>query len=330
MPSAVGLTVQDRQRLDAPVVPLPRTDAVREYGCIWDGPNYSCPFDSMFMATFSMYRHAGPSWRREWCKSSDFNRTTAGFFDHILTTMRTPSVRRQLPSLFNTYRDRVRHYLSTTNAGLFPRFGQNDLAVSDIFVQMYRFDGDPRLVRLKFSCSDPSHQTRTKGDSLTFVLLQHTLDGIEPGPNGGPPMLQRWVSSYLSKLKTEQPLCRTCHIPCLYSSSSFTPLPWIWIDISPESGSCTPSIALTLEQDSGPNTDYTLISIIYSGQNHFSARWRDASGRWWAHDGMVGSGRPSLDPIAIDAQLARLGPRVMHILIYRLDSADSTVITDST
>ena len=39
---------------------------------------------------------------------------------------------------------------------------------------------------------------------------------------------------------------------------------------------------------------------------------------------MANSGQPSLDPITDDAQLTSLGPRVMHILLYRLDTNDFT------
>ena len=103
-------------------------------------------------------------------------------------------------------------------------------------------------------------------------------------------------------------------------SFSVVPLPWIWIDVPPGGDRLfTMSMALTLEQESGSNTSYTLAGIVYAGMGHFSARFMDASGRWWAYDGMVNSGRPSLNPITEDAQLTTLGDRVMHILLYRLN-----------
>lgn len=282
------------------------------------------------MVIFSTYRYADLSWRREWCGSSDFNRMTAGFFDHILTAMRTPLIRSQLPSLFNMYRDRVRDYLNTIDPDNFPRFGENNVAVSDIFVHMCRLNGDPRLAHLKAGCNDSSHQPLIKGYSLTFILLSHTLSLGERGTRENRPTLQLWISSYLRELKARRPPCRVCRIPCSHSSLTFTPLPWIWIDIPPEfDDPFTPSTTLTFERDSEPNIDYTLSGIIYAGQEHFSARWRDASGTWWMHDGMVNSGRPLLDVIANEVQLTRLGPRVMHILIYRLNSTGSIITASS-
>ena len=35
-----------------------------DYGCVWDGDNYSCAYDSAFMAIFSTYRHTDSSWRQ--------------------------------------------------------------------------------------------------------------------------------------------------------------------------------------------------------------------------------------------------------------------------
>jgi len=79
------------------------------------------------------------------------------------------------------------------------------------------------------------------------------------------------------------------------------------------------SAALTLERESRPNVSYALTGVIYAGAGHFSARFMDASGRWWAYDGMVNSERPSLDSVTEDTQLTALGDRVMHILFHRLD-----------
>ena len=116
-----------------------------------------------------------------------------------------------------------------------------------------------------------------------------------------------------------------CRTPCSSSSLTFTPLPWIWVDIPPTFlEPFVPSIVLTFEQDSGPNIGYTLNGIIYGGQSYFSARWRDVSGTWWTYDGMVNLDRPSPENITDDIQFTRLRFRVIRIPIYRLDSTSST------
>jgi len=77
------------------------------------------------------------------------------------------------------------------------------------------------------------------------------------------------------------------------------------------------STALTLEQESGSNTSYTLAGIYTQPWITFGPFY----GRFWkmwAYDGMVNSTQPSLDPITEDAQLTTLGDRAMHILLYHL------------
>ena len=304
MLKTLALAEQDQpQQLD--------TSVMKDYGSIWDRPNYSCAFDSMFMVVFTMYRYAGLPWRQEWSGSSDFNTMTASFFDRILTATKTPLIRSRLPSLFGMYRDRVCDHFNAINPTDFPRFGLNIIAVSDIFVQMCCLEGDPYLAHLESSCNDPSHQSLIKGYNLAFIFLLHKLSMAERGSSGNHPTLQLWISSYLHKLKTKRRLCQMCRTH-LSSSLTFTPLSWIWVDVPPAfTEPFAPSIALTFKQDSGPNIGYTLNGIIYAGQSHFSARWRDVSGAWWTYDGMVNSGRPSPENITdvIQLTLGARGPR---------------------
>lgn len=320
---ALAIPEQDKQKL-GPDPPTAMADnrTTKDYGCVWDGPNYSCAFDAVFMATFSTYRYADQPWRQQWQDSSNFNHTLAGLFDNLLTTMQMPLLRRQLPFLFNMYRDQVHDHLNTLDTANFPRCGQILVAASDIFAYMCRLEGNHRLVRLKFTCSNETHKPRIKKYSATFVLVVHKLAPANHASTEKP-TLQAWLSSYFREMQAVPHRCKTCNEPCSRSPSSVTPIPWIWIDIPPgRDQAFSLSTALTLEQESGSDIGYTLTGIIYVGGAHFSARWRDASGRWWAYDGMVDSGRPSLDPITNDTQLTILRNRVMHILIYRINPTD--------
>ena len=226
---------RDRQQLEsgpsnAPMLVGNHATEGIGYGCVWDGPNYSCAYDSVFMVTFSTYRYANSSWRQGWRDSSNFNEMLGCFFDSILTTMRIPLLRRRLPSLFNTYRDRVRDHLSAIDPISFPRLGQNEVAVSDIFVHMCRFEGNRPLVSLKFTCHDGSHQPRTKEYGVAFILLVHNMSPAERGFTEKP-TLQLWLSSYFCKIRAKRRQCRLCDTPYYHSSFSVVPLPWIWIDV---------------------------------------------------------------------------------------------------
>ena len=145
---------------------------MKDYGCVWDGPNYSCAFDSVFMATFSMYHYADPPWRQRWRDSSNFNFMVAGLFDNTLTTMQIPLLHRRLPSLFNKYQDRVRDHLNALDSINFPRCGQTLVAASDIFAQMCRSEGDHHLIHLKFTCGNTAYKPRVK--RYTSTTMQNT------------------------------------------------------------------------------------------------------------------------------------------------------------
>ena len=145
----------------------------------------------------SAYRCANSSWRQGWRDSLDFNKMLSGFFDKILTTMQIPLLRWWLPSLFNTYRDQVRDRLSSVDPIGLPRFGQVPIPASDIFVHMYRFEGDLHLVSFKFTCNDRSHRPRTKGSSATFVLVVHSMSPAEHGLIEKP-TLELWLSQVIS------------------------------------------------------------------------------------------------------------------------------------
>ena len=159
------------------------------------------------MVIFSAYRHTDSSWRQRWRESSGFNEMLSRSFDNILTAMRMPLLRRQLPSLFNTCRDRVRDHLSTIDPISFPRFGQSPISASDIFVRMGQLEGDRHLVSLKFTCDDKSHRSRSKGYNATFVVVVHNVSLAER------PTLQLWVSSYFREMRSNSPLCRLCRTP---------------------------------------------------------------------------------------------------------------------
>jgi len=241
------------------------------------------------------------------------------FFDNKLTTTRIPLLRRWLPSLFNTYRDQVCDYLSAIDPINFPRFGQNQIAASDTFVHMCRFEGDRPLVSLKFTCGVGSHQPQTKEHGVAFILLVHNVSPAEHGFTKKP-TFQLWLSSYSHKIRAKPPQCQSCHTPSYHSSLLVVPPPWIWIDIPPGGDQLfTMPTALTLEQESGSNTSYTLAGIVYAGMGHFRPVLSTLLEDGGPIDGMVNSRQPPLSPITEDAQLATLGDWTMHILLYRLD-----------
>ena len=71
--------------------------------------------------------------------------------------------------------------------------------------------------------------------------------------------------------------------------------PWIWVECW-ETSPVHPSMTLSFNSLS-QRLSYSLHSIIYSGGNHFTNRFRDRLGGWWNHDGQIVSGVPQPDNV---------------------------------
>ena len=78
----------------------------------------------------------------------------------------------------------------------------------------------------------------------------------------------------------------------------------------------SPSLTLPIEL-SGQHLVYDLYSIIYTGENHFTARMRDPSNEWWSYDGMWRFGSPRHDHIQITTDLLYNGRHRAAFFIYR-------------
>lgn len=91
-------------------------------------------------------------------------------------------------------------------------------------------------------------------------------------------------------------------------------LTWIWFEIFPHTH-ILPSLVLTFDQFGEPQT-FALTAVVYLGEAHFIARWRDHSGTWWKHDGRKQQGAPVVDVINDESDLRRCEGKEMTVLIY--------------
>ena len=140
--------------------------ALVDYGCVWDGPNYSCAYNSAFTVILSAYCHTDSSWRWLWRDCLDFNEMLSCCFGNILTAMRMPLLRRQLPSLFDACRGRVCDHLNTIDPISFPRFTERLALQLWVLSYFHEMQADLPLCRL---CHTPHHcqSLRSCGFGLT-------------------------------------------------------------------------------------------------------------------------------------------------------------------
>jgi hypothetical protein len=94
-------------------------------GCVWTAEDWSCSYDAVFMAFWSLYEQSSTSWRDDWMRyAPDWNGPLGNNFDHLILLANTPVTPRDHAEWFCHYRDRFRDQLSHTDPRSFPRRGQ--------------------------------------------------------------------------------------------------------------------------------------------------------------------------------------------------------------
>lgn len=102
--------------------------------------------------------------------------------------------------------------------------------------------------------------------------------------------------------------------------SIITPPPILYFE-SIDLFTATPLQVIDLPLADG-TAQYKLVSVIYLGNFHFSARFT-AEGNVWNYDGRDHKGTPKIEPAVADCELfslAQFNGRVPHVYIYIFDN----------
>ena len=281
-------------------------------GCVWTEENWSCSYDAVFMGFWSLYKQSSTSWRDDWIRHApDWNGPLSNNFDHLILLANAPVSAQDHTEWFCHYRDRFRDQLSHADPGTFPRRGRLPASASRILEVMFGRSAGPYLEQ---------HLACTKCGVLSQVERDIGLLTMGLGRDRRTPVsLDTVLTTFIHRAETEilqwDATCSHCRGPNKVWELKMPAVPWIWF----ERGQCSPvGPSLTLVFGSQPlRLTYSLWAIIYSGENHFTVRFREQSGRWWRHDGRVASGVPQPDNIRFEADLLTNGTRFACILIYR-------------
>ena len=93
-----------------------------EVGCVWDPDDYSCAFDAVFMAFYSMYGRSDQIWRNTWKgESPQWNVPLGNLFDLLLSIATNNYSPREHSSWFSRCRDIFRDQVTESNPGIFRR-----------------------------------------------------------------------------------------------------------------------------------------------------------------------------------------------------------------
>ena len=283
-------------------------------GCLWVGEDWSCPYDAAFMAFWSLYKYSPTHWRNDWKQSvPEWNRPLGNNFDHLLILANTPIDVRNHTEWFSRYRDRFRDQLFSTDPSSFPRRGPVPAYISRILEVMFDRKAGPYLEQ-HLACGGCGVSSRADCD-ICFLATSHGTDGKTPV------WLHAVWAEFVRRSKTDPArfamTCSHCRGLNKVQALEMPDVPWIWFERN-ESSPVWPSQTLKFDSPS-KQLSYTLQAVIYSGEKHFTLRFREPSGVWWKHDGQLASGVPQRDSIQSEADLLMNGLRFAYLLIYRRD-----------
>ena len=285
-------------------------------GCVWTRKDWSCAYDAVFMAFFTVYWQSSPGWRGNWRRQSpEWTMQLADNFDLLLKALTSPEHSPEsLSMLFSHLRDQFRDQLSNFNPRRFPRRGQLPTSVCAILELLFGSVDGPGIER-RLSCASCGATSQT---SHYFSLLAlPSFSGAhrrETDPRFIPSatLLTRFVESLATPPRSS--LCGACH-GSTQAQLTMENSPWIWFETNGDH-TMSPSPTVLIEL-SGQRLTYDLHSVIYLGADHFTVRMRDLSNGWWSYDGMRRFGAPQRDHIQITTDLLYSGCRYAAFLIYR-------------
>jgi hypothetical protein len=283
-------------------------------GCVWTAENWSCSYDTVFMAFWSLYEQSSTSWRDDWMRfAPDWNGPLGNNFDHLILLSNTSVGAQDRVEWFCRYRDRFRDQLSYTDPSSFPRKGRLLASASRILEVMFGRSAGPYLEQ-HLACANCEMLSQTECE-IGLLTMGFGCDRKTPVP------LHTVLTTFVHQAETDvhrlDAKCSHCRGPNKVQGLKMPAVPWIWFERD-EHSPVRPSLTLTFHSQSF-QLDYSLRGIIYSGGNHFTVRFREQSGGWWRHDGRVASGVPQPDDIQFEVDLLASGDRFACILIYRRD-----------
>ncbi|KAF9779748.1 hypothetical protein BJ322DRAFT_1086264 [Thelephora terrestris] len=284
-------------------------------GCEWTSADWSCSYDAIFMSFWTIYEQSYVGWRDVWTRHSpDWNTPLGNNFDHLILLTDTLVNARDHAVWFSRYRDRFRDQLSRTDPRMFPRRGPVSASASRILQVIFGQDAGLCLEQ-RLVCSGCGISARAERE--TYLLAAGS--GLD---RKIPISLHTVWDNFIQRCQTDpfhqNSRCSRCQGQNKVRCLEMPDVPWIWFERE-KSSPVGPSLALTFDSPS-QRLSYSLRSIIYAGQNHFTIRFCEQSGKWWRHDGQIASGVPQPDNIQSESQLLMSGARFACIFIYRRDA----------
>lgn len=207
--------------------------------------------------------------------------------------------------------------VSRADPNSFPRRGPVPAYISRILEVLFNRNAGPYLEQ-HLICGGCGASSKADRD-ICFLGTSHGTG------NKTPIWLHSVWAEFVGRSKSEPArFAMTCSCQSLnkVQTLKMPDMPWIWFERNRYSP-VWPSLTLTFDSPS-QRLSYTLQAIIYSGEKHFTIRFRERSDErpdvWWKHDGQAALGVPQRDNVRSEADLLMNGSRFAYLLIYRRDS----------
>ena len=295
-------------------------------GCVWDRDNWSCSYDSVFMSFFFIYKESPPAWRNKWTQQvPTWNKPLKAMFEKLLAMAQSGRYSQAtLSQEFNSFREDFRDCLSFVNPECFNRYGKVPASVCRIL--SYLLGGaatqEPHLNQ-QLICNQCKNATHAR---CSFSLLGSTdllrTFQYQDDPEFLP--LQIAINRYIQHSSYSAHLHRCLGCPGSLGVGSLTmpDMTWLWIELCDPKSPVSPSLRLVFNAQSQRQA-YNLRAVIYSGGNHFTARFFDDWDVWWNYDDMRGFGMPFTEHIGAELDLLNNDDRWASFLLYvREDGSD--------
>ena len=287
-------------------------------GCVWVKSDWSCAYDSVFMAFFVIYWQSSPVWRGDWRQQApEWTTPLADRFDLLLEALNSGEYTGGgLSTMFSDLRDQFRDQLSSFDPGRFPHQGMVLTSVCAILELLFGSAlGSGVDWCLSCTCCEAVSQTSHYFPLLGMLSHQDYRHNADPRLIPSETLLTRFIEALHTS--TGSPLCKSCQgvqkVQSLMMKKKNSP--WIWFEIK-RGTPISPSPTIRIEL-SNHRLTYSLHSVIYLGGKHFTVRMRDPSNDWWNYDGMRRFGVSQRDQIQHPKDLPRNGRRGAAFFIYR-------------
>ena len=287
-------------------------------GCQWSSTNWSCAYDTVFMALFHTYQQINPLCRQTWTiNSNDIGKSLSLLFDRLLET----NSNLNSSSLFNISRDQFRDRLSMHDPHSFPRFGMVGASTTSI---LELISPSCKLIATTLCTNDACNKISQIEERVPISLP--TICFPIQTQNQDPITLQKWLEEWLANQFRQHNNKATFNhnLPnCDGTASTSLQLPFapsvLFLETIESATPIIPSLTLTIPIKHGL-TAYRLSGIIYQGDFHFSARiiYNEPTFITYTYDGRNNNGYPALEnPLQhLYNDLLHLDNRRIHVLLY--------------